>query len=141
MFNITHQTSNSNNYQLIEAESIVVYSVISGLTILTNVSMLVLIISERKLHTMSNWIMASMFFTGIIFGLFYLLPRWALHNLWVYKDPIACTVLPQTGLALILNFNLHLTLVSLDRYLCVMFPIKYKIRKTYLTATLSVVTI
>ncbi|EDV27336.1 Trace amine-associated receptor 7e [Trichoplax sp. H2] len=142
MSNITNQTGNGSN--LLSngiAQSIIVYGVISGLTILTNISLLGLIISERKLHTTSNWIMASMFFTGIIFGLFYLLPRWTLYYQWLYKDPIACTVLPLTGIGLIINLNLHLTLVSLDRYLCVMFPIRYKIRKTCLIVMLSVVAV
>ncbi|EDV20597.1 Trace amine-associated receptor 7g [Trichoplax sp. H2] len=134
MSNITNQTE----IPFETVQSTIVYGVITGLTILTNIFMLALIVSERKLHTMSNWIMASMFCAGIIFGLLYLLPRWVLYYQWVKQDPIACTVLPLTGIGLIVNLNLHLTLVSLDRYFCVIFPFKYEMRKTRLIAMSSV---
>ena len=138
MSNISNVSANSSRIPFETTQAAIVYSFIVGLTILTNVSMLSLIIAVRKLHTMSNWIMASMFCTGIIFAVFYLLPRWVLYYQWVVKEPIVCTVLPLTGIGVIVNLNLHLTLVSLDRYFCVIFPFKYEMRKTRVIARSSV---
>lgn len=135
MSNISNR-SNGIPFETVQAS--IVFSFIVGLTVITNAGMLGLIIAVRKLHTMSNWIMASMFCSGIIFAVLYLLPRWVLYYQGVSEDPIACTVLPFTGIGLIVNLNLHLTLVSLDRYFCVMFPFKYEMKKTRVIAMSSV---
>ncbi|RDD45907.1 Histamine H2 receptor [Trichoplax sp. H2] len=44
---------------------------------------------------------------------------------WDLLDSYACQILPLLGSALIINFNLHLVLVSLDRYCCILFPFQY----------------
>ncbi|RDD37867.1 Histamine H2 receptor [Trichoplax sp. H2] len=105
--------------------TIYVYGAITATTTLTNTVMLCFIIFERKLHTMSNWILASMFCVGIVYALVYLFPRWVMFVPWRLFNSYACQILPLVGSALIINFNLHLVLVSLDRYCCVIFPFHY----------------
>lgn len=102
-----------------------IYIVITAVTVVTNFIMLSFIILEHKLHNMSNWILASMFCTGLAYGLAYLLPRWVLFVPLKLHLSYACQILPLVGGALTVNFNLHLVLVSADRYCCFLYPFQY----------------
>ncbi|EDV24601.1 uncharacterized protein TRIADDRAFT_56568 [Trichoplax adhaerens] len=121
---MANQTGNFTIKQTYSGE-IYVYAIISAITFLTNTIMFCFIVFERKMHIKSNWILASMFCTGIIYALAYLLPRWVMFVPWDLLDSYACQILPLLGSALIINFNLHLVLVSLDRYCCILFPFQY----------------
>ncbi|EDV21521.1 uncharacterized protein TRIADDRAFT_30368 [Trichoplax adhaerens] len=137
---VSNYTINSTIYISLLPDSNI-YAIITGLTLLTNVSMLCLVIKERKLHTMSNWILASMFCAGIAFAIAYLLPRWVIFFKWNLYHSFACLILPMTGSGLIINFNLHLALVSLDRYFCFTSPFTYQRPQSRVIAKLAIASV
>lgn len=118
---------------------IYVYAIITGITIITNFTMLSFLILVRKLHSMSNGILCSMFCAGLIYGLAYLLPRWVMFVPWKLHLSYACQILPLVGTALTGNFNLHLVLVSIDRYCCVIYPLKYNMPRTPIITRCAIV--
>lgn len=134
---IYNQSTNGTKYASVFPDNSA-YAAISVITLFTNITVLILIITERKLHAMSNWILASMFCAGAVFAMAYLLPRWVFFYQWNIYYSYACLVLPMTGSALIINFNLHLALVSLDRYFCVTLPFEYQRPQTRMIVRLAI---
>ena len=118
---------------------IYIYAIITAITLITNLIMLCFLIFVRKLHSMSNWILCSMFCTGLIYGLTYLLPRWVLFVPLKLHLSYACQILPLVGSALVVNFNLHLVLVSIDRYCCVLYPFQYNMARAPIITRCAIV--
>lgn len=102
----------------------IVWSIISGITILTNAYMLILICRKSKLWSSVNVILGSMFTAGVLFGSVYLLPRFAYGNLVAMGS--YCHLLITFGQALSVIFMLHQCLICLDRYFGVLSPLKYR---------------
>ncbi|EDV21882.1 Histamine H2 receptor [Trichoplax sp. H2] len=103
----------------------IIWSTISGITILTNSYMLILICRKNRLWSSINAILASMFTAGILFGSIYLIPRFAYGNLMELGS--FCHLVISFGQALSVIFMLHQCLVCLDRYLAVLSPLKYRL--------------
>ncbi|XP_029435106.1 5-hydroxytryptamine receptor 6 [Rhinatrema bivittatum] len=101
------------------------------LTALGNSLLILLIVSQRALRNTSNYFLVSLFMSDLMVGLVVMPPamlnelygRWVLDaqfcSLWYSFDVMCCS-------ASILN----LCLISLDRYLLIISPLKYKLRVT-----------
>ncbi|XP_009994062.1 PREDICTED: 5-hydroxytryptamine receptor 6 [Chaetura pelagica] len=101
------------------------------LTTAGNFLLILLIVSQRSLRNTSNYFLVSLFMSDLMVGLVVMPPamlnqlygRWVLRgdfcSLWYSFDVMCCS-------ASILN----LCLISLDRYLLIISPLKYKLRMT-----------
>lgn len=101
------------------------------LTAAGNSLLILLIVTQRSLRNTSNYFLVSLFMSDLMVGLVVMPPamlnqlygRWVLHgdfcSLWSSFDVMCCS-------ASILN----LCIISLDRYLLIISPLKYKLRMT-----------
>uniref|UniRef100_A0A8D0G483 5-hydroxytryptamine receptor 6 n=1 Tax=Sphenodon punctatus TaxID=8508 RepID=A0A8D0G483_SPHPU len=101
------------------------------LTTLGNVLLILLIFTQRSLRNTSNYFLVSLFMSDLMVGLVVMPPamlnelygRWVLErvfcSIWYSFDVMCCS-------ASILN----LCVISLDRYLLIISPLKYKLRMT-----------
>ncbi|XP_027523836.1 5-hydroxytryptamine receptor 6 isoform X1 [Corapipo altera] len=101
------------------------------LTTAGNFLLILLIITQRSLRNTSNYFLVSLFMSDLMVGLVVMPPatlnqlygRWVLRgdfcSLWASFDVMCCS-------ASILN----LCIISLDRYLLIISPLKYKMRMT-----------
>uniref|UniRef100_A0A8C5JJP6 5-hydroxytryptamine receptor 6 n=1 Tax=Junco hyemalis TaxID=40217 RepID=A0A8C5JJP6_JUNHY len=101
------------------------------LTTAGNFLLILLIVSQRSLRNTSNYFLVSLFMSDLMVGLVVMPPamlnqlygRWVLRgdfcSLWASFDVMCCS-------ASILN----LCLISLDRYLLITSPLRYKLRMT-----------
>ncbi|XP_054031891.1 5-hydroxytryptamine receptor 6 [Dryobates pubescens] len=101
------------------------------LTTAGNFLLILLIVTQRSLRNTSNYFLVSLFMSDLMVGLVVMPPamlnqlygRWVLQggfcSLWYSFDVMCCS-------ASILN----LCLISLDRYLLIISPLKYKLRMT-----------
>lgn len=105
--------------------------VVIALTAVANSLLIALICTQRALRNMSNFFLVSLFTSDLMVGLVVMPPamlnalygRWVLARdlclLWAAFDVMCCS-------ASILN----LCLISLDRYLLILSPLRYKLRMT-----------
>ncbi|XP_061213331.1 5-hydroxytryptamine receptor 6 [Neopsephotus bourkii] len=101
------------------------------LTAAGNFLLILLIVTQRSLRNTSNYFLVSLFMSDLMVGLVVMPPamlnqlygRWVLRgdlcSLWYSFDVMCCS-------ASILN----LCIISLDRYLLIISPLKYKLRMT-----------
>ncbi|KAM8990163.1 5-hydroxytryptamine receptor 6 [Ara ararauna] len=101
------------------------------LTTAGNFLLILLIFTQRSLRNTSNYFLVSLFMSDLMVGLVVMPPamlnqlygRWVLRgdfcSLWYSFDVMCCS-------ASILN----LCIISLDRYLLIISPLKYKLRMT-----------
>uniref|UniRef100_A0A8B9CTE0 5-hydroxytryptamine receptor 6 n=1 Tax=Anser brachyrhynchus TaxID=132585 RepID=A0A8B9CTE0_9AVES len=101
------------------------------LTTAGNFLLILLIVTQRSLRNTSNYFLVSLFMSDLMVGLVVMPPamlnqlygRWVLRgdfcSLWYAFDVMCCS-------ASILN----LCIISLDRYLLIISPLKYKLRMT-----------
>ncbi|XP_062449309.1 5-hydroxytryptamine receptor 6 [Rhea pennata] len=101
------------------------------LTTAGNFLLILLIVTQRSLRNTSNYFLVSLFMSDLMVGLVVMPPamlnqlygRWVLRgdfcSLWYSFDVMCCS-------ASILN----LCVISLDRYLLIICPLKYKLRMT-----------
>ncbi|KFP70803.1 5-hydroxytryptamine receptor 6, partial [Acanthisitta chloris] len=101
------------------------------LTTAGNFLLILLIVTQRSLRNTSNYFLVSLFMSDLMVGLVVMPPamlnqlygRWVLQrdfcSLWSSFDVMCCS-------ASILN----LCIISLDRYLLIISPLKYKLRMT-----------
>ena len=131
---MANNSTNVNDSQINESAfdwyifSQVYWGIIGALTVVTNALLLLLILLRRKLWTFSHRIIASMAVVGVLFGAIYILPRWA--NPYGLNTPILCDITRQIGQSLVINLNVHICVISFDRYFAVMYPFHYPRRST-----------
>ena len=113
------QNTSQNNLSDVEFRH-ALWGSIGVFTLLTNVFLFMMIMSCKRLRMTSNYIIASMCFVGILIALLYLLPRWTIPTF--YRNPLLCQILPAIGQGLLLNLNFHVCLVSLERYIIILYP-------------------
>ncbi|XP_071431668.1 5-hydroxytryptamine receptor 6 isoform X2 [Pithys albifrons albifrons] len=101
------------------------------LTTAGNFLLILLIVTQRSLRNTSNYFLVSLFMSDLMVGLVVMPPamlnqlygRWVLRgdfcSLWASFDVMCCS-------ASILN----LCIISLDRYLLIISPLRYKLRMT-----------
>lgn len=102
--------------------------IIGSLTGLTNAGLLLFIMFNRKLHSITNFILCSKLLTGFFFGVIYVIPRQGIPAL--SHITVLCDTIPQIGNGLMVNLNLHVCLISFHRYFLIINPFRYKERAT-----------
>lgn len=132
--NIRQQDQNTSQHNLSDAQfRHGLWGTIGVVTLLTNIFLFTMIMSCKRLRMTSNYIIASMCFVGILIALLYLFPRWTIPTF--YQNPLLCQILPAIGQGLLLNLNFHVCLVSLERYIIILYPFwhrKYCCKKVLL---------
>ncbi|EDV27026.1 D(1)-like dopamine receptor [Trichoplax sp. H2] len=118
----------------------IVWMVIAIPTIITNSILLGLIFFTNDLKKATNSFMASMSAVGILWGAFYLLPRWSLIN-FIRTDWLFCSLSPQIGIFLTIIINLHLCLISIDKYIAIIYPFEYIRWASTLSISIAIVTV
>lgn len=103
----------------------VINVILGSLSILTNSLILVFIVCDRKLrHISSNIVLSSLLVVGIIIGVLLITFYGWFFTPTTYRYP-SCTILTIISQSLLLNYNLHMILISADKYLRVAYPIRY----------------
>ncbi|RDD46305.1 D(1)-like dopamine receptor [Trichoplax sp. H2] len=117
----------------------IAWLVLAIFTLLTNCSFLFLISCIKNLRKPSNSFIASMAVLGILWSAMYIFPRWALSSIinnsenWFY-----CSLTALLGIFFTIVINLHLCLISLDKYIAIIFPFFYLKHATNYAITISI---
>lgn len=119
-----HQSSVANrpNY-FIETVGYGIGAVIIGcLAVMTNLAVMMLICTRKRLHNSSNLILCSKFFAGTLFGGLYVIPSWGFPQIQGFFP--LCIIMPLFAQSLSINLNYHVSLISYDRYCHVAYPLR-----------------
>lgn len=101
------------------------------LTLLGNGALVLLILSQRALRSTSNFLLASLFLADLLVGGVVMPPAMLsrLHGRWVLGGAF-CPLWLAFDVMCSSASILHLGLISLDRYLLILSPLRYKRRMT-----------
>ncbi|RDD39410.1 Adenosine receptor A2b [Trichoplax sp. H2] len=112
---------------------------LGGLSILTNVIILVFIACDRKLrHISSNTALSSLLIVGAAFGVYLITCYGWFFSHTTYRYP-SCAIFIVLSQSLMLNYNLHMILISADKYLRVAYPIRYPYLITTKKLTVAII--
>ncbi|RDD38816.1 Alpha-2B adrenergic receptor [Trichoplax sp. H2] len=100
--------------------------VVGFLTLINNGILFLIMVSSKSLKTNSNMIISSLFIIGVFYSSIYVIPSFALSHFLLGKF---CAISNAIGISLVLNYNLHQCLISVDRFLAVRWPHHYKTLK------------
>ncbi|EDV21988.1 uncharacterized protein TRIADDRAFT_59535 [Trichoplax adhaerens] len=118
--------SNKTNETVQGPQADIIGICLGSTTIVTNLFMVLVILSNKKLKSVIFTILSSMFLVGVLSASIYILPRWAFAAF--IGDSFFCYILPAVGTAFVINLNMHQCLVCIDRYMAVTRPFQYKLR-------------
>ncbi|KAG8537292.1 hypothetical protein GDO81_024769, partial [Engystomops pustulosus] len=106
-------------------------SFIIFLTTLGNSLLILLIFTQRSLRNTSNYFLVSLFMSDLMVGLVVMPPAMLneLYGKWVL-DVEFCSVWYSFDVMCCSASILNLCVISLDRYLLIISPLKYKLRMT-----------
>ena len=96
--------------------------IIGCLAVMTNLAVMILICSRKRLHNSSNLILCSKFLAGTLFGGLYIVPSWGFPQIRQFFP--LCTILPFFAQSMSINLNYHVSLISYDRYCHVVYPLR-----------------
>ncbi|XP_032088105.1 5-hydroxytryptamine receptor 6 [Thamnophis elegans] len=101
------------------------------LTMVGNLALILLIFSQRFLRNTSNFFLVSLFLSDLMVGLVVMPPAMLnqLYGRWVL-DGAFCSVWFSFDVMCTSASILNLCVISLDRYLLIISPLKYKLRMT-----------
>ena len=101
---------------------------ISSLSLLTNFTIIAIILSKPNLRTVSNAILISSCLSALIFGLIIILIALVASygNEPFRSIVLSCILGSSTELSFLSIFNLHLTSLSLERFFSILYPFKYR---------------
>ncbi|XP_007445027.1 5-hydroxytryptamine receptor 6, partial [Python bivittatus] len=101
------------------------------LTMVGNLALILLIFSQRLLRNTSNFFLVSLFMSDLMVGLVVMPPAMLnqLYGRWVL-DGAFCSVWFSFDVMCTSASILNLCVISLDRYLLIISPLKYKLRMT-----------
>ncbi|XP_070587502.1 5-hydroxytryptamine receptor 6-like, partial [Erythrolamprus reginae] len=101
------------------------------LTMIGNSTLILLIFSQRFLRNTSNFFLVSLFLSDLMVGLVVMPPAMLnqLYGRWVL-DGAFCSVWFSFDVMCTSASILNLCVISLDRYLLIISPLKYKLRMT-----------
>ena len=120
------------------------YLIAGILTTLTNLALLIFIISNKTLRTSKNATIASSLVVGILFATIYVIPQLAIFDSDGQTNMIhdfRCGMLSRFGQALYLSLNLHLITHVSEFYIQIVYPFYAKewLRKKNITIILAVI--
>ncbi|XP_061457233.1 5-hydroxytryptamine receptor 6 [Rhineura floridana] len=109
------------------------------LTMLGNFSLILLIFTQRALRNTSNYFLVSLFMSDLMVGSVVMPPALLnqLYGRWVL-DSAFCSVWFSFDVMCTSASILNLCVISLDRYLLIISPLKYKLRMTSCRAVLLI---
>ncbi|KAM5125189.1 5-hydroxytryptamine receptor 6-like [Mantella aurantiaca] len=101
------------------------------LTAAGNSLLILLIFTQRSLRNTSNYFLVSLFMSDLMVGLVVMPPAMLneLHGHWVL-DAVFCRIWYSFDVMCCSASILNLCVISLDRYLLIISPLKYKLRMT-----------
>ncbi|XP_070812318.1 5-hydroxytryptamine receptor 6 [Pituophis catenifer annectens] len=101
------------------------------LTMVGNFALILLIFSQRFLRNTSNFFLVSLFLSDLMVGLVVMPPAMLnqLYGRWVL-DGAFCSIWFSFDVMCTSASILNLCVISLDRYLLIISPLKYKLRMT-----------
>ncbi|XP_048375225.1 5-hydroxytryptamine receptor 6 [Sphaerodactylus townsendi] len=109
------------------------------LTMLGNSSLILLIFTQRSLRNTSNYFLVSLFMSDLMVGSVVMPPAMLnqLYGHWLL-DTVFCSVWFSFDVMCTSASILNLCVISLDRYLLIISPLKYKLRMTSCRAVLLI---
>ncbi|XP_042333930.1 5-hydroxytryptamine receptor 6 [Sceloporus undulatus] len=109
------------------------------LTMVGNFSLILLIFTQRSLRNTSNYFLVSLFMSDLLVGSVVMPPAMLnqLYGRWVL-DGAFCSVWFSFDVMATSASILNLCVISLDRYLLIISPLKYKLRMTSCRAVLLI---
>ncbi|XP_053137229.1 5-hydroxytryptamine receptor 6 [Hemicordylus capensis] len=109
------------------------------LTMVGNFSLILLIFSQRSLRNTSNYFLVSLFMSDLMVGSVVMPPAMLneLYGRWVLEAAF-CSVWFSFDVMCTSASILNLCVISLDRYLLIISPLKYKLRMTSCRAVLLI---
>uniref|UniRef100_A0A4W3JIT4 G-protein coupled receptors family 1 profile domain-containing protein n=1 Tax=Callorhinchus milii TaxID=7868 RepID=A0A4W3JIT4_CALMI len=116
-------------------------SAIIVLTTLGNSLLILLILTQRSLSTISNHFLVSLFVSDLLVGLVVMPPAMLnhLYGHWLFGGGF-CAVWSSCDVMCCSASILNLCLISLDRYLLITSPLQYKLKMTSSRAVLLILT-
>ncbi|RDD42878.1 Alpha-1B adrenergic receptor [Trichoplax sp. H2] len=120
----------------ITSTDLLIRAITGSIAIILNGSLLVVIIARKKLHSTTNTIMGSLFFSDIAYAALYVIVYWfdlGYDGIWVY-----CDIIKNINFICSSVINLHLMVASLDKLLAMKFPFRYRIYSRSRYAILAV---
>ncbi|XP_054857559.1 5-hydroxytryptamine receptor 6 [Eublepharis macularius] len=109
------------------------------LTMLGNFSLILLIFTQRSLRNTSNYFLVSLFMSDLMVGSVVMPPAMLnqLYGRWLL-DAVFCSIWFSFDVMCTSASILNLCAISLDRYLLIISPLKYKLRMTSCRALLLI---
>lgn len=144
--NISLNTTLFNKTDIYEVPSFIVvllailYGSISIIAIIGNGLVIVVIAKDKRMQTVTNIFIANLAFADVIIGMFTTPFQFhpALYQRWDFPD-FLCKIAPSVKVFSVSVSVVTLTIISLDRYVAVMYPLKAGISKTYAIACLLII--
>ena len=117
----------------------IVLSVIIVLTVAGNVLVFMAVISNRKLRHVSNYFIVSLSVADILVAILVMIPATLNETLleWVLGVPM-CSIWASCDVMLCSASILNVCLISLDRYMAIMTPLRYNTLMTHKRALLLI---
>ena len=115
----------------------ILYGSISILSITGNSLVIFVILKDKKMQTVTNIFIANLASADIILGMFATPFQFqpALHPRWDFPD-ILCNLAPFFKVLSVTVSVFTLTIISIDRYVAVIYPLKAGFSKTYAIVSL-----
>lgn len=99
-------------------------AIVGGIGAVVCFAIVAFVFGRRKLRSPSYATYSSLCVNGVFFGSLYLIPRYATDL--SRNTPIICHILPRFGQALLLNVGLHVSIMTIERYVAIVYPFKYQ---------------
>ena len=109
----------------INLPKIIIWGCLSCCILITNTIMLFIIAISKRLWMPTTLILSTMFFSSILYATLYILPQQILR--YYFKITWLCSIFSQFEIAFIMCLNLHLFIISLEKYFAVISPLKYRL--------------
>lgn len=107
---------------------VIIWGCLSACIVITNTTMLLIIAISKRLWMPTSLILSTMFFSSILYATLYILPQQILR--YYFTVTWLCSIFSQFEIAFIICLNLHLFIISLEKYFAVISPLKFRLYST-----------